>query len=77
MKPLVNDIVADEPATRPNMDEVVRRFDEVRSTLSFWKLRSRLIVRKDGGFVNFLKLVRHIYHQATYLACSLSPVPTP
>ncbi|KAJ6496860.1 hypothetical protein DFH09DRAFT_945771 [Mycena vulgaris] len=40
MRPLVSDMVQDDPAKRPTIDEVVARFDEIRAGLSSWKLRS-------------------------------------
>lgn len=77
MKPLIEDMVAADPSSRPDMDEVVSRFEGIRSGLSFWKLRSRLIVRKDGRFINMLKYVWHMYNQATYFAMLLPPMPIP
>ncbi|KIM38846.1 hypothetical protein M413DRAFT_75436 [Hebeloma cylindrosporum] len=41
MKPLIDDMVQDGPAKRPNMNEVVQRFEEIVRGLSQWKLRSR------------------------------------
>jgi hypothetical protein len=46
MGPLVADMVQDDPAERPKMDEVVTRFLETKGKLSAWKLRSR-IARQD------------------------------
>jgi hypothetical protein len=46
MEPLVADMVQDDPAKRPKMDEVVSRFREIEGKLSTWKLRSR-IDRRD------------------------------
>lgn len=70
-------MVADNPASRPNMDEVVARFEQIRSKLSPFKLRSGVAVRTDGGFINFLKTVQHVYRQATYLVTLRPPVPSP
>ena len=41
MKPLIDDMVQDDPAKRPNMNEVIERFEEIVQGLSQWKLRSR------------------------------------
>ncbi|KAL1746522.1 kinase-like domain-containing protein [Schizophyllum fasciatum] len=46
MAPLVADMVQNDPAKRPTMDEVVERFNKILGSLSTWKLRSRL--RKEG-----------------------------
>jgi len=41
MKPLIDDMVQDDPAKRPNINEVIERFEEIVQGLSQWKLRSR------------------------------------
>ena len=43
MKPLVADMIQPDPAKRPEMDEVITRFDAIRRGLSFRKLRSRVV----------------------------------
>ncbi|VDC04962.1 unnamed protein product [Peniophora sp. CBMAI 1063] len=45
MQPLVSDMMQDDPSKRPTIDEVVQRFEELRSTLSVDKLRSRVVDR--------------------------------
>ncbi|KAF8902790.1 hypothetical protein CPB84DRAFT_1814851 [Gymnopilus junonius] len=42
MKPLVADMVQEDPAKRPTIDECVARLDEIVSSLSSWKLRSQV-----------------------------------
>ncbi|KAJ7658012.1 hypothetical protein B0H17DRAFT_1185712 [Mycena rosella] len=37
----VADITSEDPVKRPNMDDVVNRFSEIKAGLSQWKLRSR------------------------------------
>lgn len=49
MEPLVKDMVQADPKQRPTMDEVVKRFSEIRRRLSWWKLRSR--INKEGSWV--------------------------
>ncbi|KAJ7902377.1 kinase-like domain-containing protein, partial [Mycena leptocephala] len=41
MHSLVADMVNEDPAKRPSMDEVVRRFSDTKARLSEWTLRSR------------------------------------
>lgn len=59
LAPLVADMVQNDPSKRPTMTEVVDRFSEIRSNLSWIELRSRL-VRKDE--VGAMKVFNDIYH---------------
>ncbi|KAJ7748427.1 hypothetical protein B0H16DRAFT_1553380 [Mycena metata] len=47
MRPLVSDMVQSDPAKRPTIDEVVSRFQEIHSRLSWWKLRSRVVKKTE------------------------------
>ncbi|KAE9405942.1 hypothetical protein BT96DRAFT_811501 [Gymnopus androsaceus JB14] len=51
LRPLVNDMVADDPSKRPTMDEVVPRFHDAIKRLPWWKLRSRAV--SEDEFVVF------------------------
>ncbi|EIM87934.1 uncharacterized protein STEHIDRAFT_138450 [Stereum hirsutum FP-91666 SS1] len=46
LHPLVQDMVKTEPSERPKMDEVVVRFKKIVDSLSWWKLRSRIVGKK-------------------------------
>ncbi|KAJ3480767.1 hypothetical protein NLI96_g8118 [Meripilus lineatus] len=46
--PLVADMVQDEPTKRPTMDQVVSRYDKMMRSLSYFRLRSRLVERNEG-----------------------------
>lgn len=46
MQPLVDDMVQDDPAKRPTMDEVERRFEKIVSFVSTRTLGSR-VANKD------------------------------
>ncbi|KAJ7709015.1 hypothetical protein B0H17DRAFT_1156000 [Mycena rosella] len=69
MQPLVTNMVAEHPTKRPIMDEVFVRFEEIRRSLSTWKLRSRPVPRNKLGIVN--SLVRRI----GYILRRIPPVP--
>jgi hypothetical protein len=43
MQALADDMTAEDPARRPTMGEVAERFEAIRNSLSFWKLRSRVV----------------------------------
>jgi serine/threonine protein kinase len=50
LKPLIDDMVQNDPKARPTMNVVVERFDLIRQQLSSWKLRSRVIARDEDIF---------------------------
>ncbi|KAG1863837.1 hypothetical protein F4604DRAFT_1625791 [Suillus subluteus] len=50
LKPLVDDMVQDDPNARPTMNVVVERFDFIRMRINTWKLRSRVRARDEGLF---------------------------
>jgi hypothetical protein len=50
MDELVADMTNDDPLKRPNMAEVLARFDKILHSLSSWKLRSRA-KRRDEIFL--------------------------
>ena len=61
MEPLIESMVNDDPASRPNMRKVIETFQTVLAKLSQWQLRARLVQREDGGFSNALKDVYFLY----------------
>ncbi|KAK7448440.1 hypothetical protein VKT23_013703 [Stygiomarasmius scandens] len=66
MSPLVADMTQDDPVKRPNIDEVVSRFDEIVRGLSFFKLRSRFWpgFRKEGFLARVFWIIpRHFISQ--------------
>ena len=75
MNALVADMTQQDPAKRPTMDEVVERFNTIRQKLSWWKLRGRLVRRRDGVLkLVFFGLV-HIFRTASYVVRRIPPVP--
>ncbi|TFK92749.1 hypothetical protein K466DRAFT_581658 [Polyporus arcularius HHB13444] len=78
MEPLIARMVQDEPSKRPTMDEVVTEFATIIAKLSWWKLRERLVERRDSLFMNVLKDVHHISTRAVPNLLSLrKAIPTP
>ncbi|KAL0952422.1 hypothetical protein HGRIS_006695 [Hohenbuehelia grisea] len=47
IKPLIADMVQDDPSKRPTMEQVAERFDESCAGLSSWTLRSRVARKYD------------------------------
>ncbi|OBZ70649.1 hypothetical protein A0H81_09375 [Grifola frondosa] len=76
LRPLVDDMVQDDPIKRPTIDETVTRFNEICSSLSTWKLRSRVVDRKDHGLLSIPRFFRHVYRTVGYIATRPPAVPT-
>ena len=47
MKPLIEDMVHVDPTKRPTMDEVVLRFKDIYKSVGWWRLRARLVGRRE------------------------------
>jgi hypothetical protein len=75
MQPLVTDMVQDDPNQRPTIDEVVARFEKIRQGLSSWKLRSRVVKRRDSLIPDIYRSIRHWYCRVTFIVTWVPPVP--
>ncbi|TFY51142.1 hypothetical protein EVJ58_g10718 [Rhodofomes roseus] len=77
MDELVSAMVATEPQKRPTIEEAVSRFAAIRDKLPWWKLRQRLVPRKESllkrGFMGF----GHVLRTTAYILLRLPAVPTP
>jgi len=77
MQPLIVDMVQEDPKTRPNMDEVVSRFAEIRNKLSTWKLRSRMARDNEIWPVTAWRSVAHWYRTVGYVFARKAAIPEP
>ncbi|KAI0312540.1 hypothetical protein OF83DRAFT_1176535 [Amylostereum chailletii] len=77
IKPLVDDMVNTEPSKRPKIDDVVARFKIIRDSLGTWKLRSRLVRRKEWRIVRVWKFGGHVYRTAGYVLTRKAAIPEP
>ena len=77
MQPLVADMVHDDPTKRPNMDEVVTRFSEIRNKLSTWKLRSRMARNNEYWLVTAWRSMAHWYRTTGYVLARKAAIPEP
>lgn len=59
MEPLVRDMVQTDPTKRPNVEEVVVRFDKIRRSLSGWKLGSRVMDDEEYALERVTRTVSH------------------
>jgi hypothetical protein len=73
---LVADMVQDDPAKRPTIDEVVSRFDDIQHGLSSWKLRSRVVKTNDNGLVGFFRSIGHWSRRVQYIVARVPSVPS-
>lgn len=77
LKPLVDDMVQDNPSGRPTMEAVVQQFDSIRQRLSTWKLRSRVISVEDGLLENMYYGTTHWRRRIGFIARRVSAIPHP
>lgn len=78
MDSLVNDMVQVDPMKRPTMNEVVERFEQIRRSLPWWKLRSRLRSPHEDRYTMlvFIRDVHHFFHVIRDIFMFRSAVPT-
>jgi hypothetical protein len=77
MEPLITDMTQDDPQKRPTAQEVVSRFEGIKRSLSFWKLRSRVVHRKEILPMRVLRSVRDLYRTAGYILTRKAAIPEP
>ncbi|KAJ6538869.1 kinase-like domain-containing protein [Mycena vulgaris] len=76
MRPLVSDMVHNDPTMRPKIDEVVARFQEIQKDLSSWKLRSRVIGQHEYPYLPH-RTVKVWYHRIVSIIIRRPAVPVP
>lgn len=74
IKPLVTEMVQDDPAKRPTIDEVATRFAAMRKKMGLFKMRSR-VAPKDEDFAT-LRSVAHAFKSVGYTLLGAHAVPT-
>lgn len=77
MKPLVADMIQVDPAKRPNMDEVVSRFDEIRCGLNRRKLRARPVDIDEDLFDRVARTTSHWTRRIVFVARGIPAIPYP
>ncbi|KAH9054578.1 kinase-like domain-containing protein [Lactarius deliciosus] len=77
IEPLITDMVQEDAGKRPNMDEVVSRFSEIKSKLSTWKLRSRIARKHEVWPVAAWRSVSHWYRTVGYVVRRKAAIPEP
>jgi len=77
MEPLIADMTQDNPFERPNIDEVITRFETIRKSLTPLKLRSRIVDKHEGILGDAVRTVLHWARQLGYVARQLPAIPPP
>ncbi|KAI0041372.1 hypothetical protein FA95DRAFT_1565444 [Auriscalpium vulgare] len=77
LEPLVADMCCEEPSKRLKIGAAVARFKDVRSGLGAWKLRSRVVSRKEYTIVGLIRGTRHVYRTARDIALRRASIPDP
>ena len=79
LRPLAEDMAQEDPSTRPNMDEVVERFEKLCRSLWWWQLRARIKYadEKDVLAMTVRKDLRHIFRTAGYILKAHKALPEP
>jgi hypothetical protein len=77
LEKLVTGMVQSDPAKRPTMEQVVARFDEICGRLSSWKLRSRVVRRKDSYLLGFFRGVVHWNRRTRFVIRRIPALPSP
>ncbi|KAJ7091962.1 kinase-like domain-containing protein [Mycena belliarum] len=73
---LVADMVQEDPTKRPTIDDVVRRFSDIKAGLSKWKLRSRCTDTPPSRSVfNLLRSTVFWTRQLYLVARHIPPIP--
>jgi len=75
MRPLVNDMVADNPEERPNIDECVARLDDITSSLLTGTLRSQVVYGHDWMVGYIWRLFPYVLRLISFLWLETPAVP--
>ncbi|KAJ7092036.1 kinase-like domain-containing protein [Mycena belliarum] len=77
MLPLVSDMMNQDPAKRPSMDEVVRRFSDIKAGLTEWNLRARFAACDENPVLRIIKSTKHWSRQLMYKSRGIAAIPRP
>lgn len=77
MEPLIADMTQESPSKRPNIDEVVIRFETINKSLTPLKLRSRVVDKQEGILGDAFRTIFHWARQLGYVTKRLPAIPRP
>jgi hypothetical protein len=76
MKLIVDDMIQVDPSKHPTIDEVVVRFEKVRRSLGYFKLRSRVVEQDEDVFFKVARAIQHFGKGIVYMVRRTPPVPS-
>ena len=76
MKPLIATMIQADPDKRPEMDEVVAQFDDIRRGLSQRKLRSRVVDVDEDLFERVVRTTSHWKRRIGFIARGVPAIPS-
>jgi len=77
MQELVNAMTKDDPARRPTIEEVIKRFARISTSLSTSKLRSAITLKDDPATVTALQRARQFIRTLLYVVHRRAAIPHP
>ncbi|KAJ7684164.1 kinase-like domain-containing protein [Mycena polygramma] len=75
LRPLATDMVNPDPQNRPDIDEVLLRFEKIKGGLSTWKLRSRARSKREVPVFHPLRIVAHWRRRIGFIIHGIPPIP--
>jgi hypothetical protein len=75
LKPLIDDMVQDDPEKRPTIDQCVVRLDDIIRSQSSWTLRSPVWYSNDHIFGIIYRLFPHWGRRIFYIITQSPPIP--
>ncbi|KAJ3845460.1 hypothetical protein EV361DRAFT_947874 [Lentinula raphanica] len=77
LRPVVEDMVVDDPAKRPTMDEVASRFSQIIQKVPWWKLRARAAKKDEFPLTKPFRAFYHVFWTASMMLLSKPAIPSP
>ncbi|KAF9544085.1 hypothetical protein CPC08DRAFT_770112 [Agrocybe pediades] len=74
---LINDMLKDDPSKRPDINDVVERFNHIVIGLSTWRLRSRVTPRRIGRSRRIRRIRSHWSRRILYVVTRTPAIPLP
>ena len=75
MRKLIDAMTDENPAKRPTIEEVIEKFERIRSSLSTIKLRSPIISKKDPRIFTVFRHARQLTRTFLYVIQRIPAVP--
>ena len=76
LRPLISDMIQDDPTKRPKIDDVTKRFEDIVHSLSAWKLRSRTSSRRANIFQGVGHLFSHWKRRLVFVTKGTPAIPS-